>query len=111
MSNEVTSSVNMEMEGLMRSPAFFENNGLKVDTLVTDQHTRITKYMREKYPEVTHYFNVCHVVKCKLIYKRNFMPHKLFLISFGEKKEALTKEKDCSVIGEWLQSVVNHLYW
>lgn len=65
----MTSSVNMEKEGLIRSLAFFENNGLKVDTLVTDRHTGITKYMREKYPEITHYFDIWHVAKCKLIYK------------------------------------------
>ena len=54
----MTISVNLEKEGLIRSLAFFDNNGLKVDTLVTDRHTGITKYMRENYPEITHYFDM-----------------------------------------------------
>ena len=25
--------------------------------------------------------------------------------------EALSKEKECEVVGEWVKSMVNHLYW
>ena len=32
-------------------------------------------------------------------------------IGFRKKLEASVKLKDCAIIGEWLWSIVNHLYW
>ena len=33
-------------------------------------------------------------------------------IAFREKKvEAISKEKDCEIVGEWVKSTVNHLFW
>jgi len=29
----------------------------------------------------------------------------------SKKIAKLAKEKDCSLVGEWKQSVVNHMYW
>ena len=31
--------------------------------------------------------------------------------AFRRKLENLAKEKECEVAGEWMKSLVNHLYW
>ena len=28
-----------------------------------------------------------------------------------KKIEALAKQKDCNIVGEWQKSILNHLYW
>ena len=35
----------------------------------------------------------------------------LFLIGLRKKLEALAKQKDCQLIGKWVKSITNHLYW
>ena len=32
-------------------------------------------------------------------------------IPFRKKIEALSKEKECELVGEWKKSMINHLYW
>ena len=32
-------------------------------------------------------------------------------IAFQKMVEALSKEKDCEIVGEWVKSMVNCLYW
>jgi hypothetical protein len=38
-------SAHMEKEGLMRSVEFFNQNNIKIKTLVTDRHTSIRKWV------------------------------------------------------------------
>ena len=33
------------------------------------------------------------------------------IIGFRKKLEALAKQKDCDLVGKWLRSIINHLYW
>lgn len=47
-SNEVGNSVRMEKEGFVRSLAFLEERGLKVEAMVTDRQTGVQKLMREQ---------------------------------------------------------------
>ncbi|KAK3100232.1 hypothetical protein FSP39_016728 [Pinctada imbricata] len=93
-SNEVANSHNMEIEGLLRSLTYLEEEGVEISHLVTDRHSQIKKYMREKRPDITHWFDVWHVAKG--IYKK--------LVAAGKKK-------GCESVGEWARSVSNHLYW
>ena len=53
----------MEKEGLQRVLKFLEEMKLQVETLVTDRHQQITKYIREQHPNITHYYDVWHVAK------------------------------------------------
>lgn len=68
-SNEVGGSSHMEKEGLVRSMNFLHTRNIAVDTLITDRHPQIQKYVREKMPSVTHYYDVWHTAKglCVLI--------------------------------------------
>lgn len=53
----------MEIEGLQRVLKFMDEHKLTVDTLVTDRHSQINKWLREAYPSITHYFDIWHVAK------------------------------------------------
>ena len=56
-----------EKEGLARSLKFFKEAGLMVDTIVTDRHPMIQKFLREQHQGVTHYFDIWHVSKGLLL--------------------------------------------
>lgn len=55
----------MGMEGLKRVLFLLEADGLVVDTLVTDRHTRINAFLARKHPQIMHLFGRWHVVKGK----------------------------------------------
>lgn len=66
-SNEVKNSHAMELEGLQRSLSFLlEECSLQISHLVTDRHSSVKKYMREKQPDIVHWFDVWHVAKGNL---------------------------------------------
>jgi hypothetical protein len=65
-----------------------------VNTLVTDRHPQIQKWLRENQPTTRHLFDVWHVAK-----------------GLKKKLEALSKEKDCGEVKAWIKSITNHLYW
>ncbi|XP_062588586.1 uncharacterized protein LOC134250245 isoform X2 [Saccostrea cucullata] len=93
-SNEVGGSCLMEKEGLIRGVRYLEENGLPISQIVTDRHLQVAKWMRENLPDTTHSIDVWHVAK-----------------GFKKKLLALSKEKDCEHLREWIKSLVNHLYW
>lgn len=66
-SNEIGGSSHMEKEGLKRSMAFLQTSGLSVDTIITDRHPQIQKYLRENMPSVSHYYDVWHVAKGEIL--------------------------------------------
>ncbi|XP_041474440.1 uncharacterized protein LOC121423188 isoform X2 [Lytechinus variegatus] len=93
-SNEVRNSNAMEKEGLRRGLAKLEELNVRVDTLVTDRHAQVAKWLRENYPEITHKYDVWHIAKGLL-----------------KKISAIAKLKDCEVLGRWKKSINNHVYW
>ena len=64
-SNEVGSSVACEKEGLRRSLHWLAKEGLEISVMVTDRSPQVNKYLREEWPDITHYFDVWHVSKGK----------------------------------------------
>lgn len=93
-SNEVNSSYAMELEGLKRCLAFLSSEDVTVSHLITDRHSQVKKYLKDKHPEIIHMFDVWHVAKG--VYK---------------KLEAAGKRKGCDVVGRWARSISNHMYW
>ncbi|KAK3104932.1 hypothetical protein FSP39_013440 [Pinctada imbricata] len=93
-SNEVKGSCHMEKEGLRRCVDTITSHDLSIETLVTDRHVQIGKWVRENMPDTVHNYDVWHVAK-------------------GVKKKliSLAREKDCHEIQDWIQSISNHLYW
>jgi len=51
----------MELEGLKRSVEFLKENNLHIQTVITDRHRMIGKWLRENVPGVKHLFDVWHV--------------------------------------------------
>ena len=54
-------SAAMEKEGLKRCIKYLTDEGQSVNTLVTDRHVQIRKYMRERWPAVKHQLDGWHV--------------------------------------------------
>ena len=51
----------MEKEGLKRSLALLEARSVTLDSIVTDRHPQIQKFLREA--NITHYYDVLHMEK------------------------------------------------
>ncbi|XP_067299120.1 uncharacterized protein [Pseudorasbora parva] len=91
-SNEVEGRAHMEKEGLRRGLDRLESNQLHVDYIVTDRHTQVRKYLRER--EIKQYYDVCNLEK-----------------GLSKKLEKLSRNKDCKVLRNWLPSIKNHIHW
>lgn len=61
-SNEVARSTIMELEGLKKGPQQLEDAGLHVQTIVTDRHGMVKKFMRTEHHDKKHFFDVWHMV-------------------------------------------------
>ena len=57
----------MEYLGFQRCMESLFANELQVTTFVSDRHKSIRKHMREKLPSITHYYDLWHIKKSKLI--------------------------------------------
>lgn len=63
----------MEHRGLVQALKFLDNSSVQVETLITDRHKQIAKYMREHKPSVDHRYDVWHVSKGS--YPKNLYLH------------------------------------
>ncbi|XP_058628472.1 uncharacterized protein LOC131538581 isoform X2 [Onychostoma macrolepis] len=91
-SNEVGGSNNMEKEGLRRSLDLLRAHGVTFDSIVTDRHPQIQKFLQEA--NITQYYDVWHIEKG--------VSKKLLRIAQGKDREKLQK---------WYRSIKNHIYW
>ena len=112
----------MEKQAFIRGMGIFNEYELPVQTLVTDRHVQLSKWIRENLPNVNHRFDVWHVAKSKPPLHDDIhigMPivlsvcvlYVVHIIGFRKKVEKLAKVKGCEEVGEWIKSMVNHLYW
>ena len=67
---------------------------LPIGILVSDRHRGIAKWIRENCVNTKHYFDIWHVAR-----------------SLGKKLLALSREKGCEIIKEWMKGIRKHLYW
>lgn len=93
-SNEVGNSAQLEKEGFVRSLKLLEERGVKVQTIVTDQHEGVQTFLREEKKEIAHYFDPWHMGQ-----------------EIEKKIDELSKRKTMQDVGPWRKSIVNHLCW
>ncbi|XP_077375383.1 uncharacterized protein LOC144017561 isoform X2 [Festucalex cinctus] len=91
-SNEVGGRKHMEKEGLKRSLTVLEERGVTLQSVVTDCHPEIEKFLEEA--NITHYYDVWHMEK-----------------GLSKKLEKIAQKKECEKLSKWLSSIKNHIYW
>ncbi|XP_033096404.1 uncharacterized protein LOC117100721 [Anneissia japonica] len=84
----------MEKEGLVRSIASLRECGVSINTLVTDRHSQIRKWMKDNPADVHHKCDIWHISK-----------------SLNKKLKTAANLSSCTSIKPWIQSITNHLYW
>ena len=68
----------MEHEGLTKCFEFLSNEDVEINIIITDRHSQVKKYMKERKPEIEHILDVCHVAKVlfvNVIYGINVSDH------------------------------------
>ncbi|XP_064462622.1 uncharacterized protein LOC135373332 [Ornithodoros turicata] len=90
----VSSSYCMEQKGLELSLEHLVSKGMRIDTLVTDRHSQVKKYLKTRHPSINHRFDVWHVAK-----------------GIKKKIAAAAQSKRHHVLGRWCESIIRHLHW
>ena len=105
----MASSNAMEHRGLVRALDFLEEHSIEVGTLIADRHKQIARYMRETHPGIIHQYDVWHISKGD-IYLLCLNHYQVVFIGIKKKLAHLSTNKECSIIGDWIKSITNHLY-
>ena len=87
-------SQRMELYGFCKVINSLINNGITINSIVTDRHTQIRKFLKDHLPNILHQFDVWHF--CKNIKKK--------LCS----RAKLKKHED---LQGWIKSITNHFWW
>ena len=98
----------------MRSLRMLKKKKLKIDTLVTDRHKQIAKWLKENAADIDHRYDIWHLAKCwwygVTIVFCNYQTY-FQQTALGKKIDKVAKEKECELVGKWKKSLINHLYW
>lgn len=57
----------MEKAGLVKGLEVLNEQHLPVKTLITDRHPHITKYLKDKHPDIDHKYDIWHIAKGELL--------------------------------------------
>ena len=87
-------SAKMELHGLKKVFERLDGNGIIVDSITTDRHKSVRKYMKTEKKEVTHQFDVWHFSK-----------------NIKKKLVKFAKQKRFENLMPWIKSVINHFWW
>ena len=67
------------------------------------------------HPDISHFYDGWHVAKgtciINVVHNKHMIKWSFPLTGLRKKLEALSKQKDCGIVGRWLKSLINHLYW
>lgn len=81
---------------MIRCFNYMDDSGIAVDTMITDRHLSISKWLREtrKTTKTKHYYDLWHIIK-----------------GLTKKLTKLSKQTGFEVVGPWIKSIRSHLYW
>jgi len=106
------SSNYMEKFGLVNALKFLADNPIQVSTLVTDHHKQIAKYMADQILNIAMMCGTYLRVRMSTFITLILHDNECFwLIGVKKKLTHLAKTKKCDLIGDWIKSIPNHLYW
>ena len=88
------SSSKMELVGCKRTMEDLKRDGLEIQTIATDRHVQIRKYLKDEHPNINHQFDVWHLTK-----------------NVRKKLTAVANKKDTAEIMPWVKSIANHLWF
>ncbi|KAH6920066.1 hypothetical protein HPB50_028946 [Hyalomma asiaticum] len=92
--SEVKSSNAMEKFGLKKGLEELKAHNVAIASLTTDRHVGIKKHMQTCEPSIAHKFDIWHVAK-----------------AIKKKLTVAAKKSACAALKDWIQPVINHLYW
>ena len=85
----------MRLEGAKRCFSYLQNNAqVKIPVFISDRHSGISKWIREKQPNTAHYYDIWHVAK-----------------TVTKRVLKASKNKGCEILKDWTKAIKNHLYW
>ena len=87
-------SARMELDGCKKVLSRLEGRGVSIDSLTTDRHVQIRKFLREAKEYLNHQFDVWHIAR-----------------SIKKMLLKIAKKKSCSEINGWIKSIINHFWW
>ncbi|XP_068112055.1 uncharacterized protein [Hyperolius riggenbachi] len=84
----------MEKYGFEQCMSRVVENNIDIEHLATDRHVSIRKYMREKYPDIDHQFDVWHFAK-----------------NVSQKICEGSRKGGCGDLKKWIDKINNHFWW
>ena len=91
---------------------------MNVDTLVTDRHKQICRYMQKMHSKIDHHYDVWYVAKgnsyiwtCMHAVCMYIWAVCILIVGIKKKLARLSNNSDCEIVGEWIKSISNHMYW
>jgi hypothetical protein len=92
----------MEYEAFSRSMQYLLGLGLVVRAFVSDRHSSIAKHMREKLPNITHFFDIWHLKKSKsFLQEPGYFPNSSLILTHF----------NVPYIGSFTLTLDNFTYW
>ena len=88
------SSSKMELIGFKRTMEDLKNDSIEIETIATDRHVQIRKYLKDNHPNINHQFDVWHLAK-----------------NIRKKLSAVANKKDTVELMPWIKSIANHLWF
>ena len=70
------------------------DDGVVIQTFVSDRHLGLARWIREKCKQTTHFYDIWHVAR-----------------TISKKLLKASKEKGCKIISDWMKGIRRHLYW
>ena len=105
-------SAEMEVFALKSLLNFIGSCGVRISVLATDRSTTVRAMLKKDFPAINHQFDIWFVVCTAIELVDNFdIISRHFVKGIKNKIIKASKLVSCSILGEWLNTIVNMLWW